>query len=288
MGWQDRPYYKEDGTGGVPPVVFSFPKLTPLTIALIGSCLVIYVAQAFTRGAPMGPLDYWGRLTFFRGQAFTQPWRWVTYQYLHGSASHFFFNMIGLYFFLPTLELMWGWKKALAFYTAGGIAAGVTFGVMALLLPGGVGPYASLIGASGSIFAAMGAVALLSPSRQLILLVFAVPIRMAVGLFGAFFLLSSLADRDLSSAAHLGGLAFGFFAPWVAGPWMAKFRHNWERRRRQREVTGERDEQEAIDRILAKVHNQGMNSLSWSERRTLKRATERQRQADLARARRAR
>jgi len=69
---------------------------------------------------------------------------------------------------------------------------------------------------------------------------------------------------------------------------MAKFRHNWDRRRRQRVVTSERDEQESIDRILAKVHHQGMNSLNWSERRTLKRATERQRQADLERARRAR
>jgi membrane associated rhomboid family serine protease len=288
MAWQDRPYYKEDGTGGIPPVVFSFPKLTRLTIAIVLACLVLFLAQAFTRGERvMDPVTYWGRLTFFRGQALSQPWRWVTYQYLHGDAGHLFFNMLALYFFLPTLELMWGWKKALAFYTAGGIVAGITFGLISLFLPQpslGMG----LIGASGSVFAAMGAVALLSPNRQLILLVFPVPIRVAVGLFGAFFFLSTVADRNPSNAAHLGGLAFGFFAPWIGGPWAARFRRNWEKRRTHRQATAERDELENIDRILEKVHQKGMNSLSWSERRTLKSATERQRQTEAARARRAR
>lgn len=284
MAWQDRSYYKEDGSGGIPPVVFSFPKLTRLTMALVGINLVLFLLSAFSGGRGIAES---GMLTFVDGLAFKQPWRWVTYQYLHGSAGHFFFNMIGLYFFLPTLELMWGWKKALAFYTAGGIAAGVTFAAMALLLPG-MGKYASLIGASGSVLAAMGAVALLSPSRQLIILVFPVPIRVAVGLFGAYYLLSSLADKNLSDAAHLGGLAFGFFAPWLAGPWLSKFTHNWQRRRKQQVVLSEQVEQATIDQILQKVHERGMNSLSWSERRTLKRATERQREADLARARRAR
>ena len=50
----------------------------------------------------------------------------------------------------------------------------------------------------------------------------------------------------------------------------------------------EADEQQSIDRILQKVHDSGMNSLSRSEKKALARATERQRQADLARARQAR
>src|SRR3954470_23128935 len=113
MAWQDRPYYREEGGGNIPPVVFSFPKLTRLTMSIIGVCLVVFILQAVTRSyGPFGPLETWGRLTFFQGLAFTQPWRWVTYQYLHGGAAHFFFNMIGLYFFLPSLELMWGWRKA--------------------------------------------------------------------------------------------------------------------------------------------------------------------------------
>jgi hypothetical protein len=65
-------------------------------------------------------------------------------------------------------------------------------------------------------------------------------------------------------------------------------RHGWAQRRKRRAAADEADEQASIDRILQKVHDQGMNRLSWSERRTLKRATDRQREADLARARRVR
>jgi hypothetical protein len=44
----------------------------------------------------------------------------------------------------------------------------------------------------------------------------------------------------------------------------------------------ERAEQAQIDAILAKVHDKGLHSLTWFEKRALKRATERQRQRDLA------
>jgi len=43
----------------------------------------------------------------------------------------------------------------------------------------------------------------------------------------------------------------------------------------------ERVEQEKIDAILAKVSAHGMHSLTWWEKRTLRKATERQRQRDL-------
>ena len=62
----------------------------------------------------------------------------------------------------------------------------------------------------------------------------------------------------------------------------------WRARRQQKQQALERAEQMKIDAILAKVSAQGMNSLTWMEKRTLRRATERQRQADLARARRTR
>lgn len=45
-------------------------------------------------------------------------------------------------------------------------------------------------------------------------------------------------------------------------------------------------EQAAIDAILAKVSAKGMNSLTWWEKRTLRRATERQRRRDLETSRR--
>jgi Zn-dependent protease len=57
----------------------------------------------------------------------------------------------------------------------------------------------------------------------------------------------------------------------------------WAARRAEKQQRQAREEQASIDAILAKVSAKGMNSLTWFEKRTLKRATERQRQADAAR-----
>jgi hypothetical protein len=58
----------------------------------------------------------------------------------------------------------------------------------------------------------------------------------------------------------------------------------------QRLVEADRVERERVDTILQKVSASGMNSLTYGERRTLKKATEHQRKrdAELARARRGR
>ena len=49
-----------------------------------------------------------------------------------------------------------------------------------------------------------------------------------------------------------------------------------------RKASRDQAEQARIDAILAKVKDKGLHSLSWWEKRTLRRATERQRQRDLA------
>ncbi len=64
-------------------------------------------------------------------------------------------------------------------------------------------------------------------------------------------------------------------------------RKNWFARRAA-SLQEERAEQEKIDSILAKVSAQGMNSLTWAEKRALRQATERQRRRDLEHNRRMR
>jgi len=59
-------------------------------------------------------------------------------------------------------------------------------------------------------------------------------------------------------------------------------------RRARREAARERAQQQRIDAILEKVSAHGMQSLSWWERRALRRATERQRQRDMQMSRTAR
>lgn len=64
-------------------------------------------------------------------------------------------------------------------------------------------------------------------------------------------------------------------------PKRKKHKKRWLRSARRKAVR-DQAEQAKIDAILDKVKIQGLHSLSWWEKRTLKRATERQRQRDLA------
>jgi ADP-ribose pyrophosphatase len=59
-------------------------------------------------------------------------------------------------------------------------------------------------------------------------------------------------------------------------------------KRAEKQRRAEAIEQETIDRILAKVSEKGMHSLTWWERRSLKKATENQRSRDASRASRPR
>lgn len=281
MGLADRAYNHKGGAGGIPPVQFAFPPMTPLSLGLIVACVAIFMAQSFTGGGSrgIGPIENYLALNFAGQLGWLQPWRFITYQYLHGGVVHLLFNMLAVYFFVPAMELRWGWRRALGFYTLGGIVAGLVFWLIALVW----NTSAVLVGASGSILAIMGAVALFYPERQIVLVFFLVPIRAAVALLGILFLLTAVAEGDLSNAAHLGGLAFGVFAPWLAGPYLARKMKQLRDRAAEREQQAILEEQREVDRILAKVGEQGMHSLTARERKTLKRATENQRRRDAAR-----
>ena len=102
MAWQDRPYYREQGGfGGGLRMGFTPPS--PMAMYVIVACIVVFVLQALTgSGYDLGhsAVARWGRLEpNLRG--LIQPWRWVTYQYLHGDAFHIFWNILGIYFFVP-------------------------------------------------------------------------------------------------------------------------------------------------------------------------------------------
>ncbi|HEV2295253.1 MAG TPA: site-2 protease family protein [Tepidisphaeraceae bacterium] len=60
----------------------------------------------------------------------------------------------------------------------------------------------------------------------------------------------------------------------------------WRVKRAAKRAAADREEQRRIDAILAKVSASGMNSLTWLEKRALRKATEHQRAADLALKRR--
>jgi membrane associated rhomboid family serine protease len=282
MAWQDRAYNREERSFGTGNFSFLLPP-SPLAVGLMVACLAIFLLEALTGGIAVGsPLISWGALEFQGGLAFIQPWRWITYQYLHASGWHIFGNLIGIYFFVPMLEQRWGWKRTLLFYTVGGIMAGVTYGLMSTIFRMGY----PLVGASGSILAVLGACTAIAPNMRVLMLVFPMTMKTMAVLFGILYLLTIVGDRNVADAAHLGGLIFGFLLVYAGGPIYGRTQHRMHIRRARKAVQSEQIEEEQVDRILQKVHDHGMNSLTHREKRILQHATERQRHAEMSRGRR--
>ncbi len=306
MAWQDRPYSHDDGgrDGGFggfggSQLRLAFPPWTPVVKWLIIVNFMVAMVSIFLHyrhiGVPewinagsgradvaIAALDL--KLTILHGQV----WRLFTFQYLHGGASHLVWNLVGLYFFGPPLERQFGGKIFFWFYTACGVFAAAVFLLVSILLEyiftGQVttGWSFMLIGASGGVLGCLAGCAILFPRMHLII----VPIRVAVWFFIGLYLLSVVWDNNLSDAAHLGGMAGAW--GWI----MIGRRYEGRggligaaRQRRQASVWQKkqekiRKEDEQVDRILAKVKEQGINSLTRREKRTLKQATERQKREE--------
>src|SRR3989475_1848490 len=134
----------------------------------------------------------------------THPWTIVTYMFLHAGPTHLLFNMLGLYFFGPRLELVIGGNRFLALYFTSGIA-----GALLSLFT----PTVGIVGASGAIFGVFYGYAHFWP-RDRILVWGIVPVeaRLFVILMTALSLSGGLGigQSGIAHFAHLGGFVGGF------------------------------------------------------------------------------
>ena len=139
-----------------------------------------------------------------RGATFlSQPWTLFTAMWLHGSFWHILANMITLHFFGTYLSKLVGNRKFLAVYLIGGVVGNLLF---ALIAP----PFATAIGASGAIFAAGGALAMMRPKTPVYVFPIPAPIPLIGAVIGGFVVLSFF--PGIAWEAHLGGLIVGLIA----------------------------------------------------------------------------
>jgi len=291
VGIYDRPYWREQpkagGLGGPGRgVFFGMPRPGRGVKILLLINLAVFIFQivldAPRRGYPSGIMSTYLGAT---AGGWWQLWRYVTFQFLHAGFWHIGLNMLGLYMLGAPLEQQWGTPRFLRFYLSCGVVAGLAYVIMGWLAD--VDKDFPLIGASGGVYAVVLACAVLFPHFRLIFFLFPVPIRFAaLVIFGGMILkvLSSVSQSHLSAdfwsdVAHLGGAVGGAFWVWVlprltGAPWRARVKVSqgaWERK-----VQRQAEEQKTIDEILRKVHDQGINSLTRKEKRTLADATKRQ------------
>lgn len=278
MGLYDRDYTQADFQQNqshfryAPQMRMSFPKLTPVVKWLLIINIGVFLAAITIR--PLGVFIYtWCQLDATSLWRALQLWRLVTYQFLHAPDYywHIFLNMLGLFFLGPTLERHWGSRKFLPFYLGCGVA-GALFYLM--LVAVGFLPAGEMVGASGSILGLLAACAILFPQFIVFIFIFPVPIRIAaIGLTAVYFLIVITRGGNAGgNAAHLAGMAAG--AAYVfSQSWRDKFKFKFRSGRWEKQMADQSKLQFEVDRILAKVHNSGIQSLSSKEKKILKEAT---------------
>lgn len=222
-----------------------------------------------------------------------QIWRFVTFQFLHANFGHLLANCIGLFFFGPHIERWMTSRAYLTFYLLCGVA-GALFYTLLFFLPGfldGTVPETQMVGASAGLFGILAAFYFVAPNAR-VLLFFVIPMQMRT-LSIVYFAYETAAvifnwHNAGGSAGHLGGALFGLAVlkyPPLKQVVVRLSQIGSDQPRRPRGSRSERDATivretsrspleltQEVDRILDKISEEGIQSLTAKEKETLNRA----------------
>lgn len=227
-----------------------------------------------------------------------QVWRLITFQFLHDPNTiwHIVLNMFGLWIFGRTVEQYLGKRKYLAFYLICGIFGALLYvilnalGSMGLNAPGLLvsDPRTPLIGASAGVFGVIIACAYIAPDAIVRLIFPPIPLKMNYFAYGYV----ALATYNLlvgghnagGDAAHLGGAAAGYYFirhSHLLTDFFDVFNNSTKGHKTKARkgashsnVAARRHSQSAVDRVLDKVSQHGLGSLSDKEKKILRDASD--------------
>ncbi len=283
MGYSDRDYMKPGGFQGRPSMP-SFFDGAPVVKKLIIINAAIYLLGVLLNSGGGDPLKPLGAYTITDAW---QVWRVITFQFLHADVMHLLANTIGLFFFGPHIERWMGSRPFLLFYLLCGIA-GALFYTLLFFSPGLLsGLYAGtpMVGASAGIFGILAAFMVIAPDAR-VLLFFIIPMKMRT--LGIVYFCYETAGVLFNwhnaggSAGHLGGAILGWFL--VKTPalrlWLVKVTEKRSKTRsskkksRSAKIIRESpiDVTQEVDRILDKISESGIQSLTKEERNILDKA----------------
>lgn len=254
--------------------------MTPWVLRLLVANVAVYFLIPV--GSPL-----WFRLMLIPQAVQVQPWGVFTYMFLHGGGGHLFFNMIGLFFFGPRLEALLGSRDFLRLYFFSGLGGAL----FSFLFAFG----ASVVGASGAVFGILLAFALYFPRERIYIWgVLPVEARFLAMFLAITSIVSGVGGLQSGTAhfAHLGGFAGG----WLFLRWRRRRRAprrvespnsehrpapgstDWEARKAWEAI--ELDDLHELNRgevekLLEKVRDTGIRSLSPEERAFLDRMARR-------------
>jgi membrane associated rhomboid family serine protease len=195
----NRPVYniRPRGDSAIPNVIFAL---------LVANGLVFALQQL----APNAMFLNFALWPYGPAQSPFAPWQLLTYGFLHGSLTHIFFNMFGLWMFGRELEQLMGSKRFLTYFLTCVVGAGI----VQLIVAGTQGGLYPTVGASGGVFGILLAYGLTFPNRMVMLIFPPIPMRakyfvLFYGLLELYLGVSGGAP-GVANFAHLGGMFFGY------------------------------------------------------------------------------
>jgi membrane associated rhomboid family serine protease len=271
MGLYDRDYAQDNEPG------FHIQAPKTVTTQLVLITVVVYGMQLFIER-----FDSWFALDSFWYQ---KPWnfyRLLSYGFLHDikGIEHILFNMIMLWMFGREIEQRYGRREYLLFYLWAIVFAGLFWSISESTM----GRPAYLVGASGGISALFVLFALNFPHRQ-VLFMFLIPMPMWVAaliIVGIDAYGAVQRTGVIACTAHLAGAVAGLyyykfnFSPfaWIANRFSGVSLRTKPKLRIHEPTQAGAEFDERVDEILKKIQEHGQDSLTWSERRFLKKASQ--------------
>lgn len=250
--------------------------MTPWVARILYANVAVFLLTVVFRIVPEGPLMFIPMFTLIR------PWTLVTYMFLHASFGHIFFNMLALYFFGPRLETRLGGRPFLTLY----LMSGLMGAILSISQP-----RVAIVGASGAVFGVLLGFAKYWPKDRIYIWgILPIEARTLVIVMTVFSLYAGFGGvgGGVAHFAHLGGFLGGFLYLrwWERGSPAAQFRtlaqtpasrgarphsaevKKWSRISREDLHPVNREE---LDRVLDKINESGVSSLSPEERDFLER-----------------
>ncbi len=228
-------------------------------------------------------------LQFSPRTAVTHPWSFLSYMFVHAGLLHLLTNLLMLYVFGTAVESRMGSRHFILYYLYCGVGAAV----FSLLLAG-IMPVGAFVGASGAVLGVAVAFAYFWPDTELIVFPIPVPIKartLVLGLVALDVIASRLWPNDgIAHLAHVGGALFGFLffkvqsfsrlspdepARTVERVVMVQSGASEPQRHTPVTPMRPRPAQESdpvaaeVDRVLDKISQRGISSLTPAERRFL-------------------
>ena len=228
-------------------------------------------------------------LAFSPADAVREPWTFVTYMFVHAGLLHLLGNMVMLFVFGTAVESRMGSRSFIIYYLLCGVGAAIFSLALSNIMS--VSPF---VGASGAVLGVALAFAIFWPDAELVIFPIPMPIRartlvaLLVGLDVFFYFLTP--GDGIAHLAHVGGVLAGYVyfrmqglsrrspqPPPRAVERVVMVQSGSAEPERRTPVTPARPRRRVeadpvaaeVDRVLDKISEKGIASLTPAERRFL-------------------